>query len=468
MVRRINFHTKLSRLFAHRPAEPEDSARRAFIVRVLLLALITLLAIAMVSSVLTSLSASVESRENNALSLVIIGIVLFGFVGLYALLRIGYVRTVSLVLVSSLLLFSLYLAFRWGVDLPAAMLLYALCIVISGIVVGSRFSLAVTAVLASAIYVIQQVQESGYVLANNYWRTEQLTGYDTIVIGVMLAVVATVSWLSTREIEKSLLRARESEAMLKLERDLLEDRVRERTQELRQAELERMSQAYRFVEFGRLASGIFHDLANPLTALALTIEGIERGAGSSPQVATMAGDIARARSATMHMQSLMDAMRRHLAREGVVEQFSLGEVLAEARVVLDTYARQRSVRLTCVCEEDLSLLGDPVSCMQVLTNLVTNAIESYEGEKGEVTVSCTKGGDGVYLRVSDRGVGITPDELTHIFEPFFSTKTAHTGLGVGLPLARRIVEKDFGGRITVASSLEDGTTFTVYFPQREP
>lgn len=466
--RRAYLHTKLPKLFARRAADPEDMRRRAFILEVLLISVITLLAIAVASSVLTSLTASSESRANNALSFLVLGALLVGFCTLYAASRKGYVRIASPVFVSVIAGLSLYLALRWGADLPAAMLFYALSIVTAGILVGSRFSLLVTGAICGAILAIQYAHEEGYILANGYWRTEQLTLYDAVVIAVMLGVVAVVSWLSTREIEKSLARARLSEALLKEERDQLEVRVRERTEELRQAELERMSQAYRFVEFGRLASGIFHDLMNPLTALSLNIEGIERAAGKSPQLTAMSEDIARARSATAHMQGLMESMRRHLAREGREERFSLSKTLEEAVLVLRTYGRQRNVSIHASLSCDREVTGDPVAFLQVLTNLLTNAIESHAGEGGEVHISLTDDGDRVLLSVRDTGSGILPEHVEQVFEPFFSTKADHEGLGIGLPLAKRIIEKEFDGTISVASVPGSGTTFTVYLPIREP
>ena len=83
-----------------------------------------------------------------------------------------------------------------------------------------------------------------------------------------------IAWLSNREIEKSLKRARRSEAALKVERDALEITVEARTRQLREAQADQLSQLYRFAEFGQISSGLFHDLVNPLNAMSLNMENI--------------------------------------------------------------------------------------------------------------------------------------------------------------------------------------------------
>ena len=89
-----------------------------------------------------------------------------------------------------------------------------------------------------------------------------------------MGILATVAWLSNTEIEKALHRALGSERDLAKERDSLEIKVAERTQELQQAQTEQLIQQYRFIAFGRIAAGLFHDLASPLTSVSLNLENI--------------------------------------------------------------------------------------------------------------------------------------------------------------------------------------------------
>jgi signal transduction histidine kinase len=341
----------------------------------------------------------------------------------------------------------------------------------AGVLISTRVAFNATMLVAFTIAATGFLQATGMITVNSYWKNFSWTWTDIAMITIIYFIVATVSWLSNREIEKSLDRARKSEAELKKERDTLEVRVEERTRELRQAEMERMSQAYHFIEFGRLAGGIFHDLMNPLTALSLNIERIADAPGTRT---ALSEDVTRARRAAAHMQELMASMRRHLNREKREETFSVRESIDDSIRMLTPYARTREVRLSFQTPPgEFLLYGDPTAFTQALTNLVSNAIQSYadgdsesDGNR-EVTVSLVDG-PGITVRIRDQGSGISPEDLLNIFEPFFTTKGASHGIGLGLSLAKRIVEKDFGGTLTVESAVGKGSTFTVYLPQREP
>lgn len=453
-------------------AVSEDTQRQEFILQVLLLGSLSLFGIAIMMS-FVALASRPESYGNNALSIGVLAIAVACCIGLFVLSRRGHSRLASYAVLAIFFVLIGYIGFRWGIDVPAQLVFYPLLIVMAGILISTRFAFVTTGLIALTITMTGYLQMTGRIPVNQYWKGELWTGTDVIMIIVIYAVIATVSWLSNREIEKSLIRARRSEAALKEERDNLEIRVTERTEELRKAELERMSQAYKFVEFGRLAGSIFHDLASPLTALSLNLDSIAQGAGDQTKLARIAGDIDRAKSATAHMQKLMGSMRKHLAREGECERFSLHGALTEAVHVLSSYARGRNVSLRYLGGAEARLYGDPVAFMQIVTNIVSNAIESFPARSGSrtnrlVTITVQNEEDGALLTIKDTGSGMSPETLERVFEPFFSTKAETGGLGIGLSLAKRVLEKDFDGTFEATSALGEGTAFALYFPQREP
>jgi two-component system C4-dicarboxylate transport sensor histidine kinase DctB len=101
---------------------------------------------------------------------------------------------------------------------------------------------------------------------------------------------------------------------------------------------------------------------------------------------------------------------------------------------------------------------------QLVSNLVANAIDAYEGiplERRIVQVLLSKQGKKAKFVVKDDGAGINPEHLAYIFDPFFTTKTVDKGTGIGLMIVKRVVEEDFGGTISVASTRRTGTVFTV-------
>lgn len=451
-------------------SKDEDSRRREFILNVLLVSVLSLILCALAVHVVF-LFFGLFSPEEQKYAFPLVGIVsILGFFSLlYLLARRGKARAASYAFLTALYVLATYMAYGRGFDVPVSALFYILVIVMAGILVSTRFAFVATGIIAATTATIGYLQTSGLYFPSQFWKTQPGDFADVTMTATVFLVIATVSWLSNREIEKSLVRARKSEAELKEERDMLETRVHERTEQLRLAEMEKMSQAYRFVEFGRLASGFFHDLSNPLLALSLNIDQIAEVGGSTRD--ELSGHVTRAQRATGHIQALMGALRKHLSRETEQTEFSPAEVLEDVVSVLSSYARMHGVELSFYGTSDARLFGGRVAFTQVCTNLISNAVESHPplmeddgSHERRVTVTVTHDTEAVCIIVRDTGSGIPAEKLQSIFEPFFSTKDPARGLGIGLPLAKRIVEKEFGGAIHVHSVVGTGTTFTVCFP----
>ena len=100
---------------------------------------------------------------------------------------------------------------------------------------------------------------------------------------------------------------------------------------------------------------------------------------------------------------------------------------------------------------------------QVLVNLTINAVDAMPAEGGSVTVSTCGKMDSLSIAIKDTGVGIRPENLDHIFEPFFSTKTQAEGTGLGLSVSYGIIA-GHGGNITFSSKPGHGSTFTITLP----
>jgi signal transduction histidine kinase len=116
-------------------------------------------------------------------------------------------------------------------------------------------------------------------------------------------------------------------------------------------------------------------------------------------------------------------------------------------------------------DEPLTVTVNRTRIEQILVNLVTNAVDAI-GMDGTVTVAVrpTEDGKRVVVEVRDTGTGIAPDDLEKIFEPFYTTKGAERGTGLGLPVVREIVTS-YGGDLTVESKLGVGTTFRFDLPR---
>jgi signal transduction histidine kinase len=110
---------------------------------------------------------------------------------------------------------------------------------------------------------------------------------------------------------------------------------------------------------------------------------------------------------------------------------------------------------------------DPTRLRQILLNLLSNAVK-FTPEGKTVALSCGREGDELYLRVADTGIGINPDDLVKVMQPFHqvdnSFSRSYEGTGLGLPLTQSLVDLH-GARMTIDSTLDVGTTVTVHLPK---
>jgi signal transduction histidine kinase len=399
-----------------------------------------------------------------AVSTSVVFIILSLFVFLYFLSRKGFILLASFIFLGIFFFLNSYTAFTYGIDVPEGILVYALIIIMSGILLGSQYAFLVTTVTVGVISLVGYLHTSSIFLPKSYWRSEILTIADIITFGITFLIIAIISWLSNREIEKSLARARRSEAELKKERDSLEITVEQRTRDLKETQAEKMTQLYRFAEFGRLSSGLFHDLINPLTAVSLNLEQA-KNVGETKQC------VDKAVRAAKKMEDIVSAVRKQLSRQENKTLFSVNDEIAQALEVLAHKAQKSGVAIRLFSREEIKTYGDAVKFNQVALNLIANAIDAYQEKTNvdskPITMSLSKENSMIIFEVKDKGVGISEENKPKLFEPFFTTKKEGYGLGIGLSMIKRIIEKDFGGSISVESREGEGAVFTIKFPQKE-
>ena len=369
------------------------------------------------------------------------------FIFLYALSRRGFFALASYLLIGAYFFGNSYAAYRWGVNVPTALVGYALLIVIASILISARSAFFVAA--ATGLFVLPLWYAQLHSLM--FRDAENFTTGDGIALVVLYGLIMVVAWLSNREIEKSLMRARVSEHALKDERDSLEVKVEERTRELQLAQLEKMDQLYRFAEFGQLASGLFHDLTSVLNALSLQVERDSIRNGTD------------AFGMQKEIDHFVEAVRKQLRREDVADFFSLIEGIERAVVLLAHQCHTAGVRLSFAQPTDAMPMyfGNASKFHQVIMNLLTNAIES---DCRAIYIRLSYDGGDAVVEIEDDGSGISPEAQGKIFEPFFTTKQGDKkGIGLGLAITKRIVENDFHGTIAIRGAKEKGSIFTVRF-----
>ena len=226
----------------------------------------------------------------------------------------------------------------------------------------------------------------------------------------------------------------------------------------------------RVAELEAFAGQVSHDLRSPLQTVQLAVDVLSRASGD-PQVQRLAE---RALAGVRRLDGMIGDLLQ-FARAGATwgeGRADVREVLASARERLRPLAERAGVELTFDegagqggTTTDLVAGIAPVALETVVANLVENAIKYRNPDRGNrVEVAARAAGDRVLLTVADTGVGIAPDLLPRIFEPFVQGSRRPDSYGLGLAAVKRLVEAH-RGTVTAASEEGRGTTFTVDLPR---
>ena len=138
--------------------------------------------------------------------------------------------------------------------------------------------------------------------------------------------------------------------------------------------------------------------------------------------------------------------------------------MCKQRNTMGAMAKENRVEVKCdVTADACTLTGDPIQITRAIQNVIINAIQASADRKGTVEVSCIRKDFYVDVRVADTGHGIRPEQISKIFDPYFTTKQGKSGTGLGLYITKKVVE-DHGGSIKVDSTPGTGTTITIRLP----
>lgn len=235
------------------------------------------------------------------------------------------------------------------------------------------------------------------------------------------------------------------------------------TRELDESHQKQIQQAGKLASIGELASGIAHEIRNPLAGIGAAVEVLSEENNLNGQRAEIVGEIRRQiKRLNTTLRDLLDFARQ---RELEIVPCSVGDLIKPMLALVRPDAQKQHVMIVEECPTDLpAIYADSGQVQQALLNVLLNAIQAMP-DGGTLTVRAAPAGDNVRIAISDTGVGITRGNLQKIFSPFFTTK--HRGTGLGLAITRTIVEKH-QGMIAVESKSGRGTTFTLEFAACQP
>ncbi|MBN9043193.1 MAG: PAS domain-containing sensor histidine kinase [Rhizobiales bacterium 62-47] len=227
----------------------------------------------------------------------------------------------------------------------------------------------------------------------------------------------------------------------------------------------------RLSAMGEMASALAHELNQPLAAISNYMKGSRRllAASANPDMSKIETALDRAADQAIRAGQIIRRLRDFVTRRESEKRIeSLAKLMEEAGALGLTGAREQNVVLRLELDPECDrILVDRVQIQQVLVNLFRNALEAMAtSTKRELTVSSTNAADDmVEVSISDTGHGFSEATLANLFETFFTTK--ETGMGVGLPISRSIVEAH-GGRMWAEKNTSGGATFRMTLPAAPP
>jgi signal transduction histidine kinase len=239
--------------------------------------------------------------------------------------------------------------------------------------------------------------------------------------------------------------------------------------ELNNRLLKELAQKERLASLGQASAEFVHDISNPLTIVwgyvQLLAKRLEESESEANQNATSVKELNIIEQNVRMCRELLTMWQSYGSVEASPPKpISVSEIVREVVKSAHGLATQNGVDVQAnICEDPCTLIGDTVQIQRAIQNVIINGIQAAAEKKGKVTVDCAQKDFYVDLRIEDNGAGISPAQLNRIFDPYFTTKQAKSGTGLGLYIAKKVVE-DHNGSIKVESTPDVATLFTIRLP----
>lgn len=239
--------------------------------------------------------------------------------------------------------------------------------------------------------------------------------------------------------------------------------------ELNNRLMSELAQKEKMASLGQASAEFVHDLSNPLTIvwgyvqiLAKKLEEAEKAKGAASSSPKELGIIEQNVRLCRDLLSMWQSYGNNGGFK--LKPVSMSKILHEVTKGAAGIAAQAGVEFESqICEEACVVAGDSTQLTRAVQNVIVNAIQACAEKKGTVTVTCVRKDFYVDVLVEDTGNGIPPELMGKIFDPYFTTKQAKSGTGLGLYITKKVIE-DHQGSIKVESTADSGTTFTLRLP----
>lgn len=404
--------------------------------------------------------------SNQGLPLHITIIIFLLFLGIWKLSKNGKTKSSAWLLIISYSLPTIFCFYTWGTDLPAAILLTILIVMLAGLFLGSKSALILAITYSVLTLTLSYLQTNLILPVSLDWRQEAPQFADTLSYILLSGIIFLLAWIITHENNQALIALFHSKNKLQHERDKLEITVSQRTREIINIKKEKLEQLQILANIGKLSGGIFHDIVNPLTVLGLNLKHIQ---DETNNIDNLQNNLNQALNATKRIKDLIDTTNNRLRRCHQSQIFFIKKEIEEIISIMKTKIETRVITINLL-GNNYQIKGNKTRFGQIIMNLLSNAIEACCKNNNEdknilIQLEENKTDNLLIIKISDNGIGMDKEQQKHIFQPFFSTKENNgKNIGLGLSVVKEIIQKDFSGDISVHSRQNFGTQFIIKLP----
>lgn len=362
-------------------------------------------------------------------------------------LRVARVTLSATFIIIFYYLVALTTSLTQGITSPISLLLYCFFILIGGVLMGSTYIVRTTTWSIATLLTLQLLVELGLTLHSN----PESTISGVAAYSVLFGIFALVGWLAASQIERALHDSMEAKAEILHQKNLLADALASEEYRRQRLQIEELSNLYEFAELGQQTTLLLHDFANQLMTLSIDIE--EKSPAANK----------RAQQTLTEISHTMQTVRQRLAaneQTAIPVLALLNDIVKEHRAKAQAAHIKLQLRTQTDFQQPVTY-GDPLKLRQILTILIDNALQSYAHttkKQKTVTITLAQTENAVTVTIKDYGIGIPDTVRKDLFKASYTTKT--TGHGIGLYIAKQIIERQFNGKIEL-SPTKKCTEFTV-------
>jgi signal transduction histidine kinase len=243
----------------------------------------------------------------------------------------------------------------------------------------------------------------------------------------------------------------------------------EELKELNNRLMTELAKKERLASLGQASAEFVHDLSNPLTIVwgyvQLLAKKLEQSEAANGEKSSSQRDLTIIDQNVRLCRELLTMWQSYGSPDGPkTEPVSIAQILRNVIKGIGAMAAQSGVKLkSSICPERGMVMGEATQLTRAIQNVVVNAIQAAADKKGSVTINCLEKEFYADIRIEDTGEGIPPELMEKIFDPYFTTKQAKSGTGLGLYITKKVVE-DHQGSIKAESTPGQGTVFTLRLP----